>query len=215
MRESWAGDANKLPPSLLIGLFYFHFNKMSPPLLFPAPHLLFCPRRFSQAVPPVDTPASSRLPANGAVNSVICVGARPDEGRARLNGAALCARWCRRDKSRRRKLKEEEMREMKGGHMKADGTKERKVEVPWMPRAELWQPGWDAVLISSRCRRHQNCNPKLFRGSHQRFDSNDILIVGFTGRGERVGTDAWFRNKSRKITENSVFKATRSGSHIP
>lgn len=85
--------------SVLIGLFYFHFNKMSPPLLFSAPHLLFCPLRFSQDVLAVDTPASSRLPTNGAVNSVICVSARPDEGQACLNGAPLCTRRCSRTRA--------------------------------------------------------------------------------------------------------------------
>lgn len=59
--------------NVLIGLFYFHFNKMSPPLLFSSPPLLLCPLHFSQAALSDIWHVGSLplLPVNGSFNSTI------------------------------------------------------------------------------------------------------------------------------------------------
>lgn len=136
--------------NVLIGLFHFHFNKMSPPLLFSSPHRLFCPLHFSQAVLYVDTLASSRLPANGSVNSVICSSVWRDEGR-RVWMGDFVGRVVAAGQEEDRKLKGEEMRKMKGKTWKQMG-REKKVEISWMLELELWQSGWDVFLIRSHYR---------------------------------------------------------------
>lgn len=138
--------------NVLIGLFYFHINKMSPPLLFSSPLLLFCPLHFSQAVLSVDTLAPSLLPVNGSVNSIICSSVWRDKEKCIWMGEFVCDEM-HQDKcntgSWKRRRGEDERRDMKG-----DRT-QRKVEISKTVPVELWQHGWGVFLI----RRHNRLTP--------------------------------------------------------
>lgn len=103
--------------NVLIGLFYFHFNKVSPPLLFSSPPHRFCPLHFSQAVPSGDTLAPSRLPVNGSVNSVILRQRAEGWGLVLVEGW-VCVRSDAAGQKWHRKLKEEEMGRWKTRHEK-------------------------------------------------------------------------------------------------